>query len=127
MLNHIEVLNQLTKYQNENIRIYLPLSYGDKNYGDQVEKYAKNLFGDKVVCLRNMMTKSDYMDFLSMIDIAIFNTSRQIGLGNITPLLYMGKKIFMPAGSIMYEYYKSVGVEVFDSNQLNNMEFSQFY
>jgi dTDP-N-acetylfucosamine:lipid II N-acetylfucosaminyltransferase len=126
MLNHINVLNQLVRYQNENIRIYLPLSYGDKDYGNQVEQYAKKLFGDKVICLRNMMSKPDYMDFLSMIDSAIFSTSRQIGLGNITPLLYMGKKIFMPAGSIMYEYYKSVGVEIFDSNQLNNMEFSQF-
>jgi dTDP-N-acetylfucosamine:lipid II N-acetylfucosaminyltransferase len=126
ILNHRQVLEALRKFKSENIKIYIPLSYGDMEYGNQVEEYAKTLFGDKVVCIRDMMAEEEYMDFLSTIDIAIFNTTRQIGLGNITPLLYMEKKIFMPAGSIMYEYYKSVGVQVFDYNQLNNMEFRHF-
>lgn len=92
ILNHIDVLENLVKYKNENIKIYIPLSYGNKKYGDRVQEVATQLFKDKVVCIREMMDKDDYMKFLSAIDIAIFNTTRQIGLGNITPLLYMEKK-----------------------------------
>ena len=33
VLNHIEVLEDLYKFRDENIRIYIPLSYGDEEYG----------------------------------------------------------------------------------------------
>lgn len=91
-LNHIEVLHRLSRFKDENIRIYLPLSYGDENYGDLVEQKAKNIFGEKSICIRQLMPKSAYLDYLSTIDIAVFNTTRQIGLGNISPMLYMEKK-----------------------------------
>ncbi|HHX70562.1 MAG TPA: TDP-N-acetylfucosamine:lipid II N-acetylfucosaminyltransferase, partial [Gallicola sp.] len=87
-LNHLEVLKSLEKFKGKNIRIYLPLSYGDMKYGDFVEEKAKKLFGDKAICIREMMSREDYMEYLSTIDIAIFNTTRQIGLGNISPMLY---------------------------------------
>lgn len=125
-LNHFLVLEQLSKFENENIRIYLPLSYGDMAYGDQVEQYAKKIFEDKVCCVREKMTKEDYINFLSMIDIGVFNITRQIGLGNIVPLICMGKKLFMPAGSVMYDYYKSYGIEISDYKQIANMGFSDF-
>lgn len=126
VLNHIEVLEDLYKFRDENIRIYIPLSYGDEEYGDQVEKKAKLLFGDKAVCFREMMSNEDYMKFLSTIDIAIFNTFRQIGLGNIHPLLYMEKKIFMPAGSVMYDYYRSLGINICDYKQIKQLDFRSF-
>lgn len=126
ILNHIQVLKDLYKFKNENIKIYIPLNYGDMEYGNQVELYAKNLFGEKVVCIRKMMVKEEYMDFLSTIDIAIFNTPRQIGLGNISPLLFMEKKVFMPAGSVMYDYYKSLGINVCEYQQVVNLNFAAF-
>lgn len=126
ILNHIQVLNDLHKFKNENIKIYIPLSYGDMEYGNQVEQHAKALFGDKSICIRKMMSKDDYLEFLSTIDVAIFNTPRQIGLGNITPLLYMGKKIFIPKGTVMYEYYKSRNIEICDCNLISKLDFDAF-
>jgi dTDP-N-acetylfucosamine:lipid II N-acetylfucosaminyltransferase len=126
ILNHISVLNALHRFKNENIKIYIPLSYGNIEYGNQVQRYAESLFEDKAVCIRQMMSKSDYMKFLSMIDIAIFNTPRQIGLGNLGPLLYMGKKIFMPADTIMYNYYKFKDINICDYNQINYISFDMF-
>jgi dTDP-N-acetylfucosamine:lipid II N-acetylfucosaminyltransferase len=126
VLNHIAVLDNLAKFKDENIKIYIPLSYGDKEYGDQVEETAKLLFGDKAICIREIMELETYMDFLSTIDIAIFNTLRQIGLGNVNPLLYMEKKIFMPAGSVMYDYYKSLNIDICDYQQLQKQDFNSF-
>lgn len=126
ILNHIDVLENLVKYKNENIKIYIPLSYGNKEYGDRVQEVAIQLFRDKVVCIREMMDKDDYMKFLSTIDIAIFNTTRQIGLGNITPLLYMEKKIYIPKGTVMYDFYKAQKINICDYSDINKMNYDSF-
>jgi dTDP-N-acetylfucosamine:lipid II N-acetylfucosaminyltransferase len=125
-LNHIEVLENLLKFKDENIKIFIPLSYGNMENGDQVERKARDLFGDKVACLREMMDRDQYMSFLSTIDVAIFNTQRQIGLGNLAPLRYMEKKIFLPAGSVMYQYFRSQGIDVCDYNEIKIMDFNRF-
>ncbi len=125
-LNHIEALKCLEKYKDENIRIYIPLSYGDKEYGDLVEEKAKEIFGCRAVCIREMMPQYDYMMFLSTIDIAIFNTKRQIGLGNIKPLLYMEKKIFIPKGSVMYDFFRNQKVDIWDYNEVANYQYRDF-
>ena len=126
VLNHISVLNNLSKFKDENINIFIPLSYGNKDYGDLVQNTAKALYGDKVVCIREIMSMDMYMEFLSTIDIAIFNTPRQIGLGNINPLLFMEKKIFMPKGSVMYDFYKSQNINICDYNEIQNLNFKDF-
>ncbi|MGZ5551098.1 MAG: TDP-N-acetylfucosamine:lipid II N-acetylfucosaminyltransferase [Nitrososphaeraceae archaeon] len=126
ILNHMEVLDNLVKFKDENIKIYVPLSYGNKEYGNKVEEKAKILFGHKAICIRELMGLEDYMDFLTTIDIAIFNTLRQIGLGNINPLLYMEKKVFMPAGSAMYDYYNSLGINICDYAQIQKIDFKSF-
>lgn len=126
ILNHLEVLSELSKFKNQNIRIFIPLSYGDSTYGDVVEKKSKELFGDKVLCIRTIMPKDEYEKFLSTIDIAIFNTERQIGLGNIIPLLDMGKKIYFPANSVMYRFFKSKEIEVFEYDNINELDFEKF-
>lgn len=126
VLNHDEVLQHLLKFKDENIRIFLPLSYGNAEYGDRIEELAKQMFEDKVICFREMMDIDSYMDHLSKIDIAIFNTERQIGLGNIFPLLYMQKKIYMPSNSIMFKYYNSIGVSICNYDKVINMNYDEF-
>ena len=125
-VNHIKVLEDLAKFKDENNKIYLPLSYGDMQYGDQVEEKAKAIFSEKAICIREMMDKDKYMDFLSTMDIAIFNTQRQIGLGNIAPLIFMEKKIYMPMLSIMYEHFTSKGISICDYNRIKDMSFEEF-
>jgi len=126
ILNHIEVFKKIEKYKNEDIKIFLPLSYGDATYGDAVQKKAKEIFGNKAIAIREMMSKDKYMKHLSNIDIAIFNTPRQIGLGNISPLLYMEKKIYIPKGTVMYDFYQSQEIDICDYNKIKNYTFDEF-
>lgn len=122
ILNHVKILEALHRFRHENIRVHIPLSYGDREYGDMVEDRALSLFGDKAYCIREMMPKDEYLDFLSTIDIAIFNTPRQIGLGNITPLMFMGKKLIIPKGTVMYD----LGIPIVDYNRVKSMDFNEF-
>jgi len=126
ILNHIEVLEVLEKFKTKKIKIFIPLSYGDMEYADFVEKRALELFGEKVVCMRGFLKRDEYLQFLENVDIAIFNTFRQIGLGNIHPLLFMGKKIFLPENSIMYKFFRSRDINIKNYNEIKKMDFNQF-
>ena len=62
-LQHIEVFKKLLKYKDEDMMIHVPINYGGKDYSDKVEKAAKEYFGSKVICYREMMNKEDYNKF----------------------------------------------------------------
>lgn len=109
ILNHAEVLESLSKFKNENIRIILPLCYGDKEYGDTIEKMAVDMFGEKAICQREVVPYDEYMRLLERTDIFILNSDRQIALGNVHPMILMQKKIYMPEASVLYKYYVSQG------------------
>lgn len=112
-LNHIEVLKVLEKFRDENIRIFLPLSYGGSEaYADRVQAEAERMFPGKTVILRKMMERDAYYNLLNSVDIAIFNTMRQAALGNIHRLLWHNTKIYFPRESVMYRYFVSRGAPV---------------
>lgn len=79
-------------YKNEDIKIVLPLSYGDISYAETIETYARTLYGDKVLILRENLGFLDYVKLIKTIDIAIFDYKHQSALGNIMLLLLWGKK-----------------------------------
>lgn len=90
---HEEVLDFLSKYKDENIRIYLPLSYGNADYIKNVKMKAENIFGGKAICLTERMDYFKYADFLSKMDIAFFNQEYSSALGNFSLLLFFGVPI----------------------------------
>lgn len=113
-LRHINVIRDLAHLKDQNLRFYFPLTYGDSAYGDIVSAMATEVFEGKAICMKENMPLEDYLDFLSSVDIAIFNTDRQIALGNIHPLLYMGKTIYLPRESVLSKHYRAHGVPIAD-------------
>lgn len=125
--NHLEVIEYLEKYKNEDIKIICPLSYGDKNYADKIISYGKKIFGDKFEPLTDYMSKEDYFKILSDCKIGIFNNNRQQGMGNINALLSMGAKIYMKSNTSMWETYtKERGYVIYDVDNILKVEFSEF-
>ena len=125
--NHIEILKKLSKFKNENIKIYCPLSYGDLNYGKEVEKYGKNIFGEKLICLFKFLTPKEYSKYLSEIDILIFNHKRQQGLGNIFALGYLNKKIYIRDDISTWNYLTDeLELKIYNSNTIDNENFEEF-
>lgn len=118
---HLEVFNKLVTYKNENIEIFVPLSYGDFKYGMQVMKVGYEIFGDKFKPIIDFMNEQDYYKFLSTIDIGIFNHNRQQGMGNIITLLGMGKKVYMNPEVTTYKMFidKNIKVDSFKLFDLN--------
>ena len=93
--NHIEALEKLLPYKGQDIKIYVPLSYGDQAHAKKVIDQGKDWFGEKFFPVTSFMPFDQYLDFLKSVDIAIFNHKRQQAMGNIITLLGMGKTVYM--------------------------------
>ncbi|NFA42791.1 4-alpha-L-fucosyltransferase [Clostridium botulinum] len=125
--NHIEVLELLKKYKQENIKIYCPLSYGDTDYAEKVIEYGKRIFEDKFIPLTKFLGIHEYMDLLNNIDVGIFNNDRQQALGNIFSLIYLGKKVYIRDDTSMWnEINTSLNLQLSTINQLKKENFNSF-
>lgn len=115
--NHIEVLKMLQVYKKEDIHIYLPLSYGDDWYRDEVVAFCEKNFTNKYTALTDFMILSEYHEFLSTIDIAIFNHNQQQAVGNITTLLGLGKKVYINSYVSTWDLMTSHHIKVYDTQK----------
>lgn len=123
-LNHIELLEKLKKYENENITVVLPLSYGDDAYKERLMTYLKDYPLKKKV-ITDFMSPKKYIQLLSQIDIAIFDYKHQAALANIYLLLYLEKKLYLDLSGIVAKGLKSEHVEVFDVNDIGKQSFAE--
>lgn len=112
--NHFEALELLKRFKNENIRIYAPLSYGDKSHAEKVIEFGYKHFGDKFFPLTGFMKLSEYKEFLTSIDIAVFNHQRQQAMGVTISLLGMGKHVYMQNSVAHAVYLKEMGIRIGD-------------
>ncbi|HQO08920.1 MAG TPA: TDP-N-acetylfucosamine:lipid II N-acetylfucosaminyltransferase [Clostridiales bacterium] len=120
--NHIEILENLAKFKDENITIYAPLSYGDLENASKVKAAGEKIFGSKFIAITEYMTPEKYSEYLSGIDILIFNHKRQQGLGNIYPMIYTGKKVFIREDTSSWDYFKNyLGIKMFNTLFLESL------
>lgn len=126
MLKHMEVLSYLKKYRNENIVVWIPLSYGDMDYAHKVKKYAAEIFNSKAVFLDKLLPTAEYFKMLEKIDIAIFNSDRQIGLGNIHRFIFRNVKLYLRKNSVMYDFFAGRGVPVQAFEEIKDIDFNAF-
>ncbi len=117
--NHLEVFSKLDLYKNENIRLIVPLSYGDQDYAKKIIEIGKEQFGDKFVPLTNFMPFTEYLKLLSEVDIAIFNHNRQQAMGNIITLIGLGKKVYMKSTITPWQMLKEKEIIVYDVDDFN--------
>jgi dTDP-N-acetylfucosamine:lipid II N-acetylfucosaminyltransferase len=116
--NHFEIFESLLKYKNENVEIYCILSYGEKPWSvgwtKKVMNRGKELFGAKFIPVTEFMNYDSYIEFLGIIDIAIFAHKRQQAMGNTISLLGLGKKVYLRSDITSWELFNNLGVNVFD-------------
>lgn len=111
--NHFEAIDQLSRLDLKNRKVYCPLSYERGRYAATVAAYGKKILGDCFVPMLDFMPREEYNKVLSGISMAIMNHNRSQALGNIVSLLWNGTKIFMSQDSTLYAYLKSEGMLIF--------------
>lgn len=117
--NHKEIIEKIKQTEQTNFTIFCPLSYGKKEYAKTISNDGEQIFGERFVSLLDFMTPDNYRKLLSIIDIGIFNHNRQQGMGNITALLGMGKKVFIRKNISTWEFLEKIGIKAFDVEMLD--------
>lgn len=122
--NHLQAFSYLSKFRNEQIKIYCPLSYGDKDYSKKVCVNGRKIFDDKFVPLLNFIQFDQYVNLMNTMDLAVMNHNRQQGLGTILTLLYLGKKVYMQPHITTYKCLKRFGVAIYDIDEIEKSDLS---
>ncbi|QVL50128.1 MAG: TDP-N-acetylfucosamine:lipid II N-acetylfucosaminyltransferase [Thiocapsa sp.] len=126
--NHLLILDILSKFQAEDIEIYMPLSYGstDTVYREKVIAFGKEKFGAKFFPLLQYIDHPKYADFLAGLHVGVFYQHRQQGGYNMAQLLLSGAKLFLNPSSSPALHFKDVGIATFDTKDISRLQFSEF-
>jgi len=119
--NHFELIKKLESLRNSDIKIYCPLSYGGNPlYINSVIAKGEEIFGNRFIPILELIKPEKYLDLIFDIDIVMMNHERQQGLGNIFPLLYFRKKVFLRRDTTSFRYFEGLGCRIFDIIPIDN-------
>lgn len=124
--NHIKIIKDLSKFRDENIRLYLVLSYGDSEYIKRVVDIAKKTFGDKAIIIDEYMPYDEYFKMLSKMDIGVLDGVKSYALGNLGALLFLKKKIVLNRDGIIKKAFDSENVPHLCSDEIGSLTFEEF-
>jgi len=119
--NHLEAMRLLSSIELGDRKIVVPLSYGDEQYADAIERYGADLLGEKFIPIRKFMALDEYSDLISRCSVAIMNHRRQQAMGTIGIMLYRGVKLFMDHRNVVYKYFKQRGASVFSIQDIGDL------
>ena len=98
--NHIEILKKLERF-GDKIRVYVPLSYGDKDYIEKVKSYIKENSPKNVIVVDEFMEYEEYVQLINKMDLGIFDCTTSTALGNITVYLFLKKKLMLNRAGVI--------------------------
>lgn len=122
---HEEVFRKLKSRPeySEDVKIYCPLSYGNKVYKKEMIELGFKLFGkENFYPLTELLPIEEYNKLLLDIDIAIFNHKRPQALGNTVSLLSLGKRVYACSYTTQWDFFTELGVHLGDVQELNLKE-----
>ena len=127
-MEHEKYLKKLSKYKNEDMQIYLVLSYGaDEARIQKLTTLANRLFREgQVTIITEMMDKEKYREFLSKMDVAIFPFLHQSALSNTQMMAFMGSKLYFDPRGVLAKGFLAGGVKSYDCRKIGKIPFSTF-
>lgn len=123
---HEEIFRALSRFKEEEIEIFCPLSYGEEEYKNRIVSLGRELFGSKFKPLLEFMPFEEYQRLLQTISIGVFAQHRQQGMGNINMLLRCGAKVFISRESTMWDDFASEGKVCFPVESIDFLSFEEF-
>lgn len=111
--NHLDAFNNLSKFEINNRKIIVPLSYGADWLRNIILKRCFNLFGNHFMPIIDFLALNDYNKLISSCSIMIMPHLRPQAQGNIITGLWLGAKVYLSQDSITYKYFQRIGAVVF--------------
>ena len=111
--NHIDILQFLSKLENQSFKVNVPLSYGDKTYASEIVTHGTKLLGERFQGINNFMPQEAYNEMLAGCGVCIMNHKRQQAVGTVYSMISFGAKVFLSEKNTLYHYLKRIGIHVF--------------
>mgnify|MGYP003706683327 CR=1 FL=1 len=126
--NHLMLLESLSKFKDEDIEIYVPLSYpsGGQEYKNKVCELGTRLFGSKFIPLTDYLEKLEYDKMLHTMSVGVFYQNRQQGGYNMVQLLMSGAKLYLNPESAPAKHFNETGTKTFSSLDIIGETFDSF-
>ena len=122
----LEMLDILSKFKDENIKIKTVLSYGDTKFSREIIEKGEMIFSGKFSYLEKMISPEKYINYSLENDILILYQNRQQGGANACCALLAGKKVFIKPEITTSIWFQKIGIATFDSTKIAEMEFAEF-
>lgn len=121
-----DIIEPLSKFKNESLNLVLPCNMSNEYY-QKVKNKMLDVFDKKVFVLEDFLQINEYYRLLESVDIAIFPTNLpQQALGTIRYLFKHKKKVFLSEKSLMYDFFRNIGCEIYKFEDIENMSFKEF-
>ena len=125
--NHLEAFELIENFDIKKFKILSPLSYGSKQYANEIIKLGKQKFGDRFYPITKYMPLIDYQNILQGCGIVIMNHHRQQAVGNVINAVYLGAKVFLSEKNTLFHYLKRIGCYVYSiENDIVNGNYEIF-
>ncbi len=121
----LEALEWLSKFADKDVAVKTVLSYGQKQYKEQIIALGKNIFGTKFEWLDKIVSPKFYTNYLAENDILILNQNRPQGQGNIYASFYLGKKVYIRSDVANFSRMQAEGYTVYDTKAIENCTFAE--
>lgn len=115
--NHLDAF-ELIRSAARDYTVICPLSYGRKDYGDEISRRGAEYFGASFRPLRRFIDHDEYTRLIRSCSIAVMNHTRQQAMGNVVLMLYYGKRVFLRPENPVFKFFRREGAIVFEIEQL---------
>lgn len=124
--NHVGMINKVKRFMNENIRVYVMLPYGQKDYAEAVKEYALHTLGDKCVIVDRRKPLEEFFSFLLTMDIAILDMQDSAALGILSYLVLAHKKVFLRKDGDIHRAFDYCGLPCGLTDDLDSISYDTF-
>lgn len=125
--NHIKILQSLVaNYSNDNIHVYIPLSYGDNQYISHLKDYISGIDSITITIIDKLMDYKEYVKFLAGMDVCIFDGKASYALDNIGILLSLHKILFINSEGIIRVAFDKESIPYKKVEDIDQMDFHEF-
>lgn len=124
--NHINILEKLKRFENENICIYMIFSYGCADYMTSVIDYVNKNWPKKVVIINEFMPITEFRKFCLKMDVAIFDGLNSYAIGNVSIFFSFRKKLVFNRNGLWHKTFVEKDAPHLCSDELDTIPFAQF-
>lgn len=122
---HKDMIQLFSKYADENVRFYFPVSYGNPEYIRDIEVFANSVLGEKALFIHENMEYSSYALLLSKMDIAVFYGLKSYALGNISILSFFKKWLLLNDGGVLQKAFNELGIASLHYHDIEKLSFTE--